>query len=101
MNIKIILSTMLVIAIMIGVPSVMKVTSAHEQNLQLVTEKRITEAAIKCIKEEVCSGTMISLKMLYEKEYLTEESDPITKEIYDETSYVSFNEEIVKFVKIN
>lgn len=85
---------------MIIVPSVISVTSAHEESLYLVTEKRIIEAATLCIKEEYCSGDIIYLKELYEYDYLSDEYDPVTKEYYSEESYVIYNEDEAKFVSV-
>lgn len=83
---------------MITIPSVINISSAYKDNLYSVTEKRIIEAATLCIKEENCEGNKVTLKTLYEQNYLTEEYNPVTKEIYNEDSYVSFYENETVFI---
>lgn len=100
MRFKMIIATILIVLCLILIPSVIDVTSAHEDNLYQVTEKRIIEAATLCIKEENCTSNTVYLYELYDYGYLEKEYDPVTKEYYSETSYVLFSEEKIEFIKV-
>jgi hypothetical protein len=67
-----------------------KMVYKHNENLLIVTSKRIEEAAKKCVAESKCDKNNITLAILYEKGYLKEEYNPITKEIYSKNSKISF-----------
>lgn len=69
----------------------------HQEKLMLVSNKRIIEAAQKCYLEQKCLDEKITLEKLYEEKYLEEESNPITKEIYNYSSYVQLNDSLFEF----
>ena len=73
--------TIIIIALMIGIPTSNKVLNKHNDKLIKVTEKRITEATKKCFIDEKCHGNEITLQDLYDNNYLNEEINPITKNI--------------------
>ncbi len=98
MNKIIVTCSVIIILLLVLVPSVYKVYKNHEDNLIKVTEQRIIEAAIKCKKESICTEESITLEMLYENNYLEKESDPVTKEYYNELSYVVEEDNDYKFV---
>lgn len=92
--------TVLVCLLMIGVPTLYKIVKENEQNLYLVSEKKITEAAYKCYYEGKCAKNTVTLEELYQKGYLVnEEIDPITKEVYSKDSYVVINKDKISFYK--
>lgn len=66
----------------------------------MVTEKRITEAAKDCYLKDICKNEKITLKELYDNNYLEKESNPITKEYYNENSYVKINNKSYIFVEV-
>ena len=76
-----------------------KVINRHNNNLLMVSEKRIVEAALKCVHEDKCEGDKITLATLYQNNYLEQEINPLTKEIYNQDSYVLIGEN--KFIVVN
>ena len=87
-NKKWILGTLVVLVLSFGMYISYSVIKEYRNNLILVTEKRIVEAAKKCFDEEKCLQYPITLKDLYRFSYLEQEIHPLTKEIYNEESYV-------------
>lgn len=83
--------SVLAIAFIIGVPTLYKVVNKHYENLYKVTEKKITDAAKKCYYEGKCEKNIL-LSDLYEKGYLEQMSDPVTKVVYSSDSYILVNE---------
>ena len=67
-----------------------KMVNKHNENLIIVTKKRIEEAAKKCVAEDKCNKNNITLGVLYENGYLKEEYNPVTKEIYSKNSKIAF-----------
>lgn len=85
--------TILAIVIIIGCPTLYKVIKENHRKLYVVTNKLVTEAAERCFYESNCENSTITLKELYEKKYLKEEIiDPVTKIVYNETSYIEIKE---------
>ena len=85
--------TILAIVIIVACPTFYKVIKENHRKLYVVNNKLITEAAEKCYYEKQCKNNTITLKELYEKEYLEEGiSDPVTKIVYNTNSYVQINE---------
>ena len=91
--------SIIIIVLVISIPTIYKVVNNHYDNLVKVTESKIIEEAKKCYYEEKCSGDIITLKELYDLEYLEEVSNPITKEFYNEDSYVEYKADIFKFIE--
>ena len=96
-NKTIVIGTIIVIIVIIGIPTTYKVIKNHQNNLIKSTESKIVEAAKKCYFEENCSEQKIYLKDLYSLEYLEKISNPITKEYYNENSYVERKDNNFKF----
>lgn len=80
--------TIVAIILIILIPTVYNIIKKHNDRLIKVTEKRIEEAAKDCYLKDICKDTKITLKVLYDNKYLEKESNPITKEYYNEESYV-------------
>ncbi len=78
-----------------------KVVTKHQKNLLLVSEKRIVEAAKKCQWEEKCPQDKVLLKELYANNYLEQEINPLTKEIYNDNSYVLKKEDTYQFIVVD
>lgn len=98
-NKTIVIGSIIIILLIIGIPTTYKVIKNHQNNLLKSTESKIVEAAKKCYFEEKCTEEKIYLKDLYTLEYLEKISNPITKEYYNEDSYVERKENIFKFVE--
>lgn len=73
-----------IVSITVGA-TILKVYQNHQEKLILVAEKRLNEAARKCIIDEVCNNdNSITLKTLIENKYLDRQVHPISKEYLDE-----------------
>jgi hypothetical protein len=93
---------LIIIILMIIGGTILKVNKNHENNLMLVSEKKITEAAEKCYKEGKCTdNSKITLQSLYANGYLAKEANPVTKEVYNSESYVTFTNNVYTFIQIN
>lgn len=88
--------SLIVIILIVGACTFFKVVDNHNKKLFEVSERRIIEAYQKCINEGKCFGKT-TLKTLYDNNYLEIESNPVTKEIYNEDSYVDFQNNEYKF----
>ena len=87
---KIIINTTIIsIVIIVLIPTLYTIIKRHNDRLIEVSTKRITEAAKKCYEDEKCKNEKITLKELYDNKYLKKESNPITKEYYNEESFVT------------
>ena len=97
-NKKLTISSIIIIILIIAIPTTYKVIKNHNDHLYQVVEKKIVEAAKKCYYEEICSHETITLKKLYEYELLEPVSDPISKEYYNEDSYIEIDNNNFKFI---
>ena len=82
------LITLCLLVAVIIIPSVIKVNKRHNDRLLLVTYEKIKKGAEDCYYDDVCKSNKITLKELYNNKYLEEIANPITKEYYNENSYV-------------
>jgi len=96
----IIIGTIIAILIILGIPTIYKVIKNHQDNLYQVVEEKIINSAKKCYYEEKCVESKILLKQLYELKYLEKVSNPISKEYYNEKSYVKIKDNTFKFVVV-
>ena len=92
--------TIIGIVLIIAIPTVYKIVKEHHDRLMMVTTKRIEEAAKDCKLSGVCKTNKITLKELYDNKYLKKESNPVTKEYYNEKSYVKVNKNKYKFIEV-
>ncbi len=81
--------TVLASFLMIALPTTYKVVKKHNERLLINTVETIVEAAKDCYYNDSCINDEITLEELYEKTSLTTMSNPITKKIYNPSSYVS------------
>jgi len=95
-----VIGSTIVILLIILIPTVYKVIKNHQDNLYQVVEEKIINGAKKCYYEEKCLNEKITLKELYELNYLGEVNNPITKEYYNEESYVERKKSEFKFIPI-
>ena len=86
------LASVAILLLVIIIPSVIKVNKRHNDHLLRVVESKIIERAEDCYYKEECNGK-ITLKELYEKKYLDIVANPISKEYYNELSYVIIHED--------
>lgn len=92
--------TILAIVIIILIPTVYKIINKHNERLLLVTTKRIEEAAKDCYLDDICLDEKITLQELYNNNYLEQENNPITKEYYNELSYVLRQDNTYTFMEV-
>lgn len=95
-----IIFSVIAIFLIISIPTIYKVVKNHNNDLYKASENKIIEAAKKCYYEEICLDEKILLKDLYNLEYLDKISNPITKEYYNENSYVLRNNNTFEFIDI-
>ena len=97
---KIIIISSIVILLLI-IATTIKIIKDHNDKLIDVVEKEIKSAAIQCYYESKCNEK-ITLRELYQLKYLEDEvSDPITKEIYNQESYVEKKDDKFIFVVVD
>lgn len=96
-NKKIILIISCVIISVIVITSIIKVSMNHSEKLYDSTVSKIIETAKRCYNEEKCLSNKITLKELYDLKYLDQMSNPKTKEIFNENSYVVIENNEGKF----
>lgn len=99
-NKKTIIISIIVILIITIIPTVYKVVKNHQNNLYQVVEEKIINSAKKCYYDNKCLNDKITLKELYELKYLDKVSNPISKEYYNESSYIKRNKNIFEFVVV-
>lgn len=83
--------TVATILIIIMLPTSINVLKTHNNRARLVVEKRILEAAEKCVNEEKCSTINTTLNDLYKNNYLDTQYDPVTKKVYDKNIKITFS----------
>ncbi len=96
----IVVSSIIVIILIIAIPTTYKVIKNHNQTLYKVVEDKIVEKAKACYYDKKCTNEKITLKELYQNKYLDKVSDPITKEYYNENSYVERKNNKYKFIVV-
>lgn len=96
----IVISSIIIIILIIAIPTTYKVIKNHNQNLYKVVEDKIIEKAKECYYDQKCLEDKITLKELYDNKYLDKMSDPITKEYYNENSYVERKDNKYKFIVV-
>lgn len=101
MNKKIIYFTIILLLLLILIPTIYKVVKNHENALYEVSNKKVIETAITCKNKGFCTKEKITLKQLYELEMLKEVNDPVTKQIYNEESYVIKKGNTYKFIVVD
>ncbi len=100
MNKWIISGTILFVVSLITIATTVKVVDIHNEKLLLVESKYIIENAKKCINEKKCNKDKITLKNLYELKYIDKQVNEVTKEYYNEESYVVNKNGVYEFVII-
>ena len=97
-NKKIILITIVIIALIIIFSTSFKIYQNYNENLIKVVENEFLYQAKKCFNEDICSTT-VYLSDLYKEGYLLEKlSDPITKKYYSEKSYINLETKKIKLI---
>lgn len=95
-KLKYLIYFIVVLGTVILVISGYKAEKNHEKKLILVTNSKIKEAAKECYLKKDCENK-ITLQNLYDKKYLDEVINPITKEVMDSNLCLEFKDEKVNF----
>ena len=93
-NFTIISITLVVLIAIITITTTLELNKRHETRLIHSMQTKVEYYAKRCYLEKKCEG-MITLKDLYERDYLTEVIHPVTKEIVDENITISFVDKII------
>lgn len=102
MNKKVVIISVIIILAIISIPTAYKVVTNHQKNLYKVVNNKIIESAKRCYYDEVCQDEKITLEFLYQNNYLEEKvNDPVSKEYYNELSYVIRNDDNYEFVVVS
>jgi uncharacterized protein YxeA len=78
----------IILLLLIIVPSYLYVKKTHYDNMWLVIDKEVIEAAKTCQTADVCVDNTVTLGFLIQNNYLDKIYDPITKELISDNSYV-------------
>jgi len=92
-NIWYLVILLIIIILIIGI---YKAINEHQEKEYLVVNNKILESAKECYLKGDCEGE-ITLKYLYEKEYLVVQVDPVTKENINEDMCITFKEDTAVF----
>lgn len=95
-----VIGSIIVILLIITIPTIYKVVKNHQSNLYQVVEQKIINKAKVCYYEEKCNDDKIYLKDLYELGYLDKINNPVSKEYYNEESYVERKDKNFKFIVV-
>ena len=89
---KIVNIILFIIAILLIVlPTFYVVKKEYNDNLWLVTNKKVIEAANRCRNEDKCLESKVTITTLKENGYLDLVVNPITKEVINPESYVDLD----------
>ena len=81
------LSVVLIFGFIIGMTAY-KVISEHNKKVLIVEAKYIISQAKKCYYDDVCTDDKITLQELYNHNYLERQVNGVTKEYYNNESYI-------------
>lgn len=87
-NKTIIFGTIIVIILIVVGFSAFQINKTHQEKLYSVMQNKIIGQALRCYNEDKCNDTTISLKDLYDKQYLETVINPVNSEYVNENSYV-------------
>lgn len=93
-----IIGAIILLLILIISVTTFKVIKKHNDKVLLVESKYIIEQAKKCYNEKKCNSDKITLKELYNLNYLDKQVNGVTKEYYNENSYVQIDSNNYKFI---
>lgn len=95
-NKTILFGTILIIIFLIGSFSIYKVIKNHNDKLYYATITKIEEKALLCFNESKCNEE-ITLKQLYELEYIEKTANPVTNEYFNEESLIIIKDNKAEF----
>ena len=94
-NFAIFIITIMLIGVIVITKTVVVIKERHEERLLYSMHTSVEYYAKRCYLEGKCNGT-ITLQMLYDNEYLTEEVvNPVTKEVINHDLEIKYVDEKV------
>ena len=88
----------LVVFFILLIAGAIKTLNNHHDKEYLVINNKILESAKNCYKDNACEGE-VTIKDLYEKNYLDKLIDPLTKEDYDDSICIKYENKKALFCK--
>ena len=85
----------IVIILVLVIPSSYAVYTTHNERLYEVLDNKMIEQATICYNKKECITKLITLQELYDKNYLEEQVDPVSKEILDPNTTIDIEKGIV------
>ncbi len=76
--------TVLASLVIIGLPTILKITKNHEERMYLVATKKIIESAETCFYNDECLQDEITIGELKQKGYLLDVINPQTKTYFED-----------------
>ena len=90
-NKSLIFLTIVLLIAVIVVATLLKITEIHDERLIYAMESKISYYAKRCYLEGNCDGD-VTLADLYDRGYLEEIVNPVTKEIISKDTIISYND---------
>ena len=84
-----------IILLVLIIPSSYAVYTTHNDRLYEVLDKKMIEQAKSCYNKKECITKIITLQELYNKGYLEEQIDPLSKEILNPSTTIDIEKEVV------
>ena len=81
--------TIISLVAIIIISSIIKINNIHDEKLIFAMKSKVEYFAERCYLENNCSGE-ITLNTLYERNYITEVVNPVTKEIIDSNTKINY-----------
>lgn len=81
----------IVAILLVVIPTFYVVKKEYNDNLWLVTNKKVIETANRCRNEDKCLDNKVTINILKENGYLDLVVNPITKEVLNPESYVDLD----------
>lgn len=94
-NFAILFTTICILVIIIITKTTIQINNTHEKRLMDAMHTKVEYYAKRCYLENNCEGA-ITLKDLYQKGYLKEVVHPVTKEIIDESTSISYENDTIQ-----
>lgn len=94
-NTFIIFITICILTCFIGYKTFIQAKKEHDELLIYALESKVEYKAKRCYLEKKCKG-IITLKDLYDKKYLEELINPVTKEVINSNTSISYNQDKIK-----
>lgn len=93
-NYTILITTIFILIVIIIVASIIKINNNYDEKLLYAMKTKVEYYAERCYLEKNCSGE-ITLSTLYDRDYLEEIVNPVTKEIIDYNTVINYNNGVI------